>query len=655
MQAILKIPFDKKDEAKKIAKENKCALWFEGMSKTWEFKGKSIPEALMPYVVDGSIIEEESLTNTVQSDNLEWPDFEELDSNSSENTGKKKKSLPVIEKLNIPVAPDGFYNYVVDMPFEMREKITQYGGIFHPLYKTYIVRARDVAPSLKPYLAQPYSYEAWIEKFINKGLVRKDIYDMMATKDVWIVRDYQKTAQDYAQKAYRHGLGGFLLADEVGLGKTVSGVAVAKEPDFKNILVVTTLAATAHWRKTFLNFFMGGHEILIINYDRLHKLFKPDEDKYVKKAKTKRVKNKRLTKTGLAPKFDLVVWDESHKMKNNTSMRSKLARKISDNALFNLYLSATAGQNPLELSYLAPLLAKITGQSVKSMDDFENWCKSMKLGVKRAEFGKWVWDGSQDSIDKIHNLLFKGSPAAALRRNPSDIAGWPEISRDLLPLELEPAEIDSYMAAWEEFKRMRQIGQSQNTSGKSKKNDNALVANLRLRQKASLLKIPYTLEYIEDLLENGHQVAVSVAFKETLGELKQKLSKKGIECSTIFGEQNAREKEEQRMAFQRGDNRVVLFTVEEAISLHQGEYNDVPRSMIIHDLRWSAISMSQIEGRTHRDGKFSQIYWTYFSNTIEQDIAQIVLNRVISMKSMVGDDTETLKQIERLLLDRIKE
>lgn len=182
---------------------------------------------------------------------------------------------------------------------------------------------------------------------------------------------------------------------------------------------------------------------------------------------------------------------------------------------------------------------------------------------------------------------------------------------------------------------------------------NVLVAKLRLRQKASILKIPYTIEQVEDLLENGHQVAISVAFKETLHELEGKIKKLGVNVATIFGEQNSTEKENQRLSFQKGDCKVVIFTVEEAISLHQGEYNNAPRSMLIHDLRWSAISMSQIEGRTHRDGKFSQIYWLYFAETIEEDIAKIVLNRVISMKGMVGDDTSTLKEIEKMLLDKV--
>ena len=124
-----------------------------------------------------------------------------------------------------------------------------------------------------------------------------------------------------------------------------------------------------------------------------------------------------------------------------------------------------------------------------------------------------------------------------------------------------------------------------------------------------------------------------------------------VPCAVIHGGVPAQAREAERLRFQRGEARVVLFTVEEGISLHQGEHNDVPRSEVIHDLRWSAIQMAQIEGRCHRDGRFAQVYWAYADDTIEERIAQVVARRIQSMKEMVGDDVETLREIESLLRD----
>ena len=75
----------------------------------------------------------------------------------------------------------------------------------------------------------------------------------------------------------------------------------------------------------------------------------------------------------------------------------------------------------------------------------------------------------------------------------------------------------------------------------------------------------------------------------------------------------------------------------------------MPRSAVVHDLRWSAIQMAQIEGRCHRDGRYAPVYWAYADGTIEARIAAIVCRRIQSMKAMVGDDVDTLREIERLL------
>ena len=52
----------------------------------------------------------------------------------------------------------------------------------------------------------------------------------------------------------------------------------------------------------------------------------------------------------------------------------------------------------------------------------------------------------------------------------------------------------------------------------------------------------------------------------------------------------------------------------------------------------------------HRDGRFAQVYWTYADLTIEEKIARVVAGRIQSMKEMIGDEVETLREIEALLL-----
>jgi superfamily II DNA or RNA helicase len=532
---------------------------------------------------------------------------------------------------------------VLDVPFAMRAVAAASGARWDAEHGVFVHEGGELPAALVPFRALPCSWELHVQRLLDGSAVPAP-----SPPDGTIaLRPHQQDAVRAIAGAKRAGRPGFLLADDVGLGKTITAWEAALQMrDARTILIVCPLAVVAHWRRTILAMGDGGKDVVVLNYDRLGKLFTVTPE-----ARKKIRSKKGLARAGAAPDFDLVVWDESHRCKNPTAARSKLAAKINARAGFCLWLSATAGQNPLELSYLAPLLASVTGARTRDLGDFEAWCQDLGLGVTRGTFGRWDWRGDPRDCEKVRALLFdvasKGDAkvAAGLRRRPEDIAGWPAIQRILTPLDLDPEARALYVQAWTEFRREMALA----PQGRDPKS--ALAATLRLRQKSSLIRVESTAELVRELLENGHQVAISVAFLETLSALRESLEAgaSGVACAAIHGGVPATEREAERLRFQRGDALVALFTVEEGISLHQGEHGDAPRSEVIHDLRWSAIQMAQIEGRCHRDGRFAQVYWTYADATIEEQIARIVAGRIQSMKEMVGDDVATLREIERLL------
>lgn len=529
--------------------------------------------------------------------------------------------------------------FALDVPFAMRGVAAAGGARWEPDHGVFVVQADRLPASLVPFAAQPYSWESRIERELNDESISEASTSANAAPAI-VPRPHQIEAIRAIASAAAAKRAGFLLADDVGLGKTITAwEAIRRMPAAKSVLIVCPLAVVAHWRRTVQAMGAAGREVVILNYERLGKLFE------VEPSARKKIKSKKgLARAGTATEFDVIVWDESHRCKNPTAARSKLAAKLNASAGFILWLSATAGQNPLELSYLAPLLSSVTGTKARDLKAFEEWCQTQDLGVTRGAFGRWDWRGDPQDCEKVRALLFDGAPAAGIRRRPEDVAGWPEINRILTPIELAPDARALYEQAWIAFRReMDLIPRGENPRS-------ALAATVRLRQKGSLLRVAGTAELIQELLENQHQVAVSVAFLETLEEMRSGLARDGVECAVMHGAMPAANKESERMRFQRGDAKVVLFTIEEGISLHQGEHNDVPRSEVIHDLRWSAIQMAQIEGRCHRDGRFAQVYWAYADGTIEEKIAGIVCRRILSMKGMVGDDVETLREIERLLL-----
>jgi hypothetical protein len=526
---------------------------------------------------------------------------------------------------------------VLDVPFALRAVAMAAGARWDATHSAFLYRGAALPEALAPFAPPPFSWEREVEREINDDPPPP----AAASRGTLTPRPHQLEAVRAITAAAAAGRVGFLLADDVGLGKTITAwEAVLRLPAARSVLIVCPLAVVAHWRRTVQAMGDGGRTLVILNYERLGKLFEVTPEAR-KKIRTK----KGLARAGSAETFDVVIWDESHRCKNPAAARSKLAAKLNARAGLTLWLSATAGQNPLELSYLAPLLASVTGSRAADLKEFEQWCLAQGLGVTRGAYGKWAWRGDPADCEKVRALLFDGKPAAGIRRRPEDIAGWPEINRILTPIELDPEARALYARAWTEFRRELALS----PGGRDPRS--ALAATLRLRQKGSLLRAPGTVELVRELLDNGHQVAVSVAFLETLDAVRVALEAEGFPCALVHGGLPAAAREEERLRFQRGERRVVLFTVEEGISLHQGEHNEAQRSEVIHDLRWSAIQMAQIEGRCHRDGRFAQVYWAYADGTIEEQIALVVARRIQSMKGMVGDDVETVREIERLLLE----
>ena len=176
-------------------------------------------------------------------------------------------------------------------------------------------------------------------------------------------------------------------------------------------------------------------------------------------------------------------------------------------------------------------------------------------------------------------------------------------------------------------------------------------AVIRFRQKSSLLKVQDTIELCQELLDNGRQVAISCEFLGTMDAMEEALTAKKIEHARIDGQRTktSQSKESERLRYQRGETQVILFNIAEGISLHEGETNNggnnVPRCQIDHDLRWSAIQAHQIDGRSHRDGKFAQVYWIVAKETIDTRVAEVLLRKLESMGNLQGDSTGDFEEI----------
>lgn len=567
------------------------------------------------------------------------------------------QEAPTRAQIRHVLAP-GERVYILSVPYAERSIATGHGARWDPALRATVFIGRSLPSGLQPYAAADYSWERWLEDDANGHLLAPE-----PGRDPKTPRPHQVEAADVIARAAALGYRGFLEADDVGCGKTLAAVEavkrVARVRAISNVLVLCPLAVVPHWRRSIADAGDGGLRWCVINYDRAkHLLDVPETAKTAKRLSTR---NRRIARDGTSKvRWDFVIADEAHRLRNPDSQRTMAVTTVARysepgrTAPFTLWMSATAGQDPTELSYLAPLLTQVTGARRSDLRDFGQWLADQGFHVSHdARYRKWVWTDQPRQRDwdtnRIQGLLFADPDPVAIRRRPTDIAGWPEIVRSLAPVDLDPGQRVLYEQAWTEFRHaLKMAARGHDPRG-------AASARLRFRQKASLLRVDGTVEYVTDLLDNGHQVAVSAWFRESIDALTDRLARRGVPVSIIDGRPDRRN-EDERLAFQSGATRVVLFSVTEGISLHQQEAlpggrtaTSAPRTLLMHDPRWSAIDCIQVEGRAHRDGKFSQAHYLFGTGTVEEEIVRLVLARMTSTKAMVGDDVSTVRDLESLL------
>jgi SNF2-related domain len=587
------VPFDKKDEFKKVCTSEGVKYFWDKDNKEWGIE--------------------------VESDKL--------------NPSSIPKSLGLA----------GFYPkskkeryFVIDCDYSYYPFASKAGARWDSDKKVAIYKGDNLPTELTGFEPKRFSHQEKIESELNK---EKRLIEVGKKKIV--PHEHQKDGIRIITENYKKKSPGFLLADETGLGKTIltwlSILEINKlEKKKLKVLICGPLSSLETWRETIQWLGTGGdptskesNDIVLLNYERLKNLFKEES----KKKKAKSLKG--VAKFADAEAHDVIVFDESHYLKSPTSARTKLAEKLVENSRYTIWVSATAGQNPLELAYLSPLLVWKTNKP--KIKDYEAWCQSEGIKIKRGQFGKWLWEPSEEDNHRLHELLFKEGKRGfiGIRRKCSDIAGWPELQRIPKPYTLSTTEREQYETEWASFLKAVEEDKLNKLSGK-KDMSKGLAQLTRLRQKASIIRAAYTADLTEELLSNNCQVAISTEYHLSMEEIGKELSKKGIEWVEFSGK-NTNEREKNRLRYQNDEVPVIIFTTESSISLHQENKDRKKRAQINHDLRWSAIEQEQIDGRSHRNGTHAPTFWCFSKETIEERVGEILLNKLESMGTIRGD------------------
>lgn len=558
---------------------------------------------------------------------------------------------------------------MLDIPFEHRSLGSAFGAKWYAGMGWVYVGTALPAP-LRHYRPRPYSWAQWVEDDYlgtHSALDRPPEAD--ASTGSFTLREDQLKDVALIMKGRAAGAPEFLVGSDVGVGKTLVALsAVKRMANVRNVLVVCPLSVAPGWRIHLREMGDGDMRWCVINYESAKKLLEPPKEAL--NAKRARTKNLHTANKGVAKvQWDVVITDEAHHLGNPESQQSRVIERLirgpGTNSAFVIRMSATAGSNPAQLSYLHRGLFWQEGRSPRPLitsDEYQQWCESKGITVTTGRFGNALkWEGEEDELRKMSALIYGGTPKWATRRRPN----WPEQQRIPVPVDLSSEEVHAYEADWTEFqstlgaiekaKRAR-ASKTMTASARARADatDRAkgLAAQTRYRQKAGQVRASGTAEFIAEMVSKGKQVAVSCEYIGTVEKLMEHLTAMKIPVTTFTG-RNPTEREDNRIAYQQGKYKVIIFTPTEGFNLHAGDVavggNSAPRVTVVAEPRWSPKKALQAEGRGQRNGTEAPVYYIFATDTVEETVIKRVIEGMKNTSMINGEDAAPFRGLAEAL------
>lgn len=404
------------------------------------------------------------------------------------------------------------------------------------------------------------------------------------------LRPYQQEGCAWIDFLYRHRFGA-CLADDMGLGKTVQTIAFLARHFERigsageaSVLIVLPPSLVFNWQEEFARFApglkvveclqkaawaeaIGQAQIILTTYDRV-----------------------RLDLSSFdGHRFEIVVFDEAHNLKNVTAARTKAAARI--DRRFTLCLTGTPVENNASEFY-SVMSAAVPGI----------------FGTLKA-FKEYF----RESPDRI---LGRSRPFILRRTKEKILKELPKKEEHELFLQMSPLQKEMYTRTVAEVKA--EVAEAYDDRPEQQAGIVALAAILRLRQvcvSPELLgkhlpehapKFAYMADRLEELQAEGNAALVFSQFIGGLDQMEAVAKERGISYLRMDGRTPVSKRKEIVNAFQSGDGPSFFF-----ISLKTGGVglNLTRANYVFHlDPWWNPAVENQASDRAHRIGQTRSVF-----------------------------------------------
>lgn len=541
--------------------------------------------------------------------------------------------------------------------------IGEMGGSYHGY-----VKSRSGSQLL--YLKKRYILDKLVDIDYNTLDIDFDTYDNMPSANGRKLKEHQKTAVKFLVANKK-----CILADSMGLGKTVSSIIASLAGGYKKTLVITTASLKSGWKKDLLYYvpeddieivsgskWTPGKKYTLINYDIIDNFYEvpmepvfeieevygqdgrvvetlrvpvmvkdKNTGKLVQKMQKSRKKADIQKALGESPLFlenyDCVIIDEAQKLSNNTSIRYKtiydFLRKSNPKAIF-LLTGTPLTNRPINLYHILKLIdADIT----RDYNYFvKRYCGGEEIHLKDGR--TIIKSGDATNLDELRERI-KDIYIRRLASETGEMVGKTVLRKYYDLDEIQKVEYDRL---WNEYQEAQE-----NVGKYDSEQYRQLVEGMLVRQYLAKEMVKHTIELAEDYIQNDEKVVIITCFQEEMDLFKKHF---GNKCVVYNGKMLPKQKDKAQDEFM--NNPKVKVFVGQVIACGVGLSIPVARTLIFNSYDWVAANNKQAEDRIYRLTQTRDVECIYqlFTDSISQDMFDKVIYKELIANQTIKSEKE---------------
>ena len=408
----------------------------------------------------------------------------------------------------------------------------------------------------------------------------------------------------------------FILADDMGLGKTTCTIIAALETGAKKILIICPASLKINWQREIENYsdrpvyisegkkFSIESDFVIVNYDILKNFHDTTN------------KNKSLLDQS---NFDLVILDEAHMISNPQAQRTKIINHFVKNIKRVWLLTGTPmTSRPMNYYNLLNIIESPVAQNW--MAYAIRYCQGYQFMAGRRK----VWNVTGASnLEELRDRTSK----QILRRLKEDVLDLPDKIISPVYLRLKSKEYEELMGEYYDWFDNKKDESSSLTVQFSKL--------MKVRKVISNEKTKQTIEFAENIIEQGKKVIIFTNFTDTLQTIYQHFGKQAV-----YLDGSCSKPHRQHAVDEFQDNEKIRVFVGNLKAAGVGLTLTAAEVVIMNDLSFVPAEHAQAEDRAYRYGQKSNVlvYYPLYENTIEGAIYDILNRKKKIIRTVMGDE-----------------